>query len=37
MPLLFTAFKAVKDSKVVQIDANDPAKAIQIGSGLNPK
>jgi hypothetical protein len=26
-----------EDAKVVQIDADDPAKAIQIGVDLNPK
>jgi hypothetical protein len=30
-------FKAAKDAKAVQIDADDPAKTVQIGAGLNPK
>jgi hypothetical protein len=37
MPALSSAFKAVKDAKIVQIDAEDPAKTIQIGVGLNTK
>jgi hypothetical protein len=31
------AFKAVADANVVQIDADDNAKTIQIGESLNPK
>jgi hypothetical protein len=37
MPPLSRAFKAVTDAKAVQIDANDPAKTVQIGAGLIPK
>jgi hypothetical protein len=37
MPPSSSAFKAIKDAKAVQIDAEDPAKTVQIGSGLNPK
>jgi hypothetical protein len=37
MPPSSSAFKAIKDAKAVQIDAEDPAKTVQIRSGLNPK
>jgi hypothetical protein len=36
MPSLYATFKAVEDAKAVQIDAEDPAKTIQIGTGLSP-
>jgi hypothetical protein len=31
------AFKAVEDTKAMQIDVEDPAKTVQIGTGLNRK
>jgi hypothetical protein len=37
MPPSSGTFKAAEDAKVVQIDANDLAKTIQIGTGVNPK
>jgi hypothetical protein len=37
MPPSSDAFKSVGDAKVVQIDAKDTAKTIQIGVSLNPK
>jgi hypothetical protein len=30
-------FKAVEDAKAIQIDAEDPAKIVQIETGLSPK
>jgi hypothetical protein len=37
MPPTLGAFKATEDAKVVQIDAGDPAKTVQIGATLDPK
>jgi hypothetical protein len=37
MPPSSGAFKAVETAKVVQIDTEDPAKTVKIGTGLNPK
>jgi hypothetical protein len=37
MPPLVCAFKATEDTKVMQIDAEDLAKTVQIGTGLNLK
>jgi hypothetical protein len=37
MPSKLSNFKAAKDAKAVQIDAEDPAKTILIRVGLNPK
>jgi hypothetical protein len=33
----YDSFKAVEDAKVVQVDADDPTKIVQIGAGINPK
>jgi hypothetical protein len=32
-----SAFKAIEDAKVMQINAEDPAKTVQIRADLNPK
>jgi hypothetical protein len=32
-----SAFKAVEDTKAIQINTEDPAKTIQIGASLSPK
>jgi hypothetical protein len=37
MPPSSNAFKAVEDAKDVEINAEDPAKTIQIRVDLNPK
>jgi hypothetical protein len=36
-PLSSITFKGAEDAKVMQIDADDPMKPIQIGASLNPK
>jgi hypothetical protein len=37
MPPSSGTFRAAEDAKAVHIDAEDPAKIIQIGASLNPK
>jgi hypothetical protein len=37
MPPSSGAFKAAEDGMVMQIDAKDPTKTVQIGDGLIPK
>jgi hypothetical protein len=37
MPLMLGGFKIDKDAKVVQIDAGNPDKTVQIRASLNPK
>jgi hypothetical protein len=37
MPPSSDTFKAAEDAKAVEIDAEDPAKTIQIRASLNPK
>jgi hypothetical protein len=37
MPPSSSAFKVIEDAKVVQINAEDPAKTVQIRADLNPK
>jgi hypothetical protein len=37
MPSSIGAFKVPEDPKAVQIDAEDPAKTVQIGADLSPK
>jgi hypothetical protein len=37
MPSMFSGFKATEDSKVVQINAKDLTKTVQIKADLSPK
>jgi hypothetical protein len=37
MPPTSSIFKADKDAKVMPIDAEQPAKTMQIGASLEPK
>jgi hypothetical protein len=37
MPSSTGAFKVAEDAKAIQIDAEDPAKTVQIGADLSPK
>jgi hypothetical protein len=37
MPLTSGSFKAIEDTKAVQIDAGDPAKTMQIGASFDSK
>jgi hypothetical protein len=37
MPSTYDTFKAAKDAKAMQINAEDLTKTIQIGAGLSPK
>jgi hypothetical protein len=37
MPPSSKTFNVAKDAKALQIDAEDPAKTVQIGAGLKPK
>jgi hypothetical protein len=37
MPPSFGAFKAAKDTKAMQINAEDPTKTVPIRVGLNPR
>jgi hypothetical protein len=37
MPSMSGAFKAIEDAKVIQINAEEPTKTVQIGASLSPK
>jgi hypothetical protein len=37
MPPSSDTFKVAEDAKAMQIDAEGPAKTVQIGADLNPK
>jgi hypothetical protein len=37
MPASSSAFEAAEDAKAMQIDAEDPAKTVQIRVSRNPK
>jgi hypothetical protein len=37
MPMMFDIFKMNEDAKVIQIDAKDPTKIVQVRATFNPK
>jgi hypothetical protein len=37
MPMTFNIFKMNEDAKVIQIDAKDPTKIVQVRATFNPK